>query len=146
VTPDGGKRFNENKALHCPTPLTPVFEKIGDFRGLSNPSEDAENENPGALAGASGAMSNDQKIVGKVCPKARRSAMSLFAKDGHKRACKMLGYALTLNDPAIWGDTAAIFALRLSPPERAALAYTALRTLEPEAREAVFDAAHWGLA
>jgi len=36
VTPDGGQRFNENNALTCPTPSTPVIENIGDFRGLSN--------------------------------------------------------------------------------------------------------------
>jgi len=71
--------------------------------------------------------------------------MSLYAKDRHKRACRMVGYALTADDPVIWVQTAAILAHRLTVRETAFLAYAALRTLEPEVREQVFDAAHWGV-
>ena len=37
-----------------------------------------------------------------------RSAMSLHAKDRHKRAARIVGYALTADDPAIWWKTAAV--------------------------------------
>lgn len=72
------------------------------------------------------------------------TALSKFAKDRHKRACRMVGYALTADDPAIWHQTAAILAHRLSTRELASVAYAALRALDPEAREMVFGAAQWG--
>jgi hypothetical protein len=75
-----------------------------------------------------------------------RSAMSLYAKDGHKRACRMIGFALTLGDPAMWDQTAAVLSHRLTRKERASLAFTALSALEPDDREAVYEAAQWGLA
>jgi hypothetical protein len=71
----------------------------------------------------------------------RRSAMSLHAKDRHKRAARIVGYALTADDPAIWWKTAAVLALRLTTLELASVAFAALRALDPEAREMVFNAA-----
>ena len=70
-----------------------------------------------------------------------RSAMSLYAEDRYVRACRMVVYALTADDPVIWGDTATILARRLTTKEIAMLASTALRALEHEARETVCDAA-----
>ena len=146
MTPDGAQFFSEINALDCPTPVTPTIEKIGDFRGLSNPVPTPANENTGALAGATGGMSNEQAFKSKAYLKPRGNAMSLYAQDGHKRACRMLGYALTINEPTIWGQTATILAYRLTAMELVALAFTALSALEPADREAVFDAAQWGVA
>jgi hypothetical protein len=70
--------------------------------------------------------------------------MSLYAKDRHKRAARIVGYALTADDPAIWVQTAALLGHRLSTMELASLAYAAMRALDPEVREMVFKAAHWG--
>ncbi|QCP86512.1 hypothetical protein EYE35_12720 [Cereibacter sphaeroides] len=71
--------------------------------------------------------------------------MSLYALDRHKRACRMLGYVLTVgDDPGAWVYLATVLFVRLTPRERAALAYAALSTIEPDAREAVFSAAQWG--
>ncbi len=41
--------------LDCPTGAIGAFENIGDFPQLSNQESDPTNENPGALAGATGA-------------------------------------------------------------------------------------------
>jgi hypothetical protein len=104
-----------------------------------------ENENPGALVGATGALSIGQKIKSQEHRKPGRSAMSLYGKDRHKRAAKMLGYALTLDDdPTIWTTTSAIWARRLTSTEFASIAYAALSALEPADREMTFNAAHWG--
>ncbi|TKA98556.1 hypothetical protein FAZ78_00425 [Cereibacter changlensis] len=72
--------------------------------------------------------------------------MAAFAKDRHKRACRMLGYALTLDDPGTWGQTTLILSHRLTGMELVSLAFAAMRALEPDAREAVFTAAQWGQA
>ena len=58
--------------------------------------------------------------------------MSLFARDAHKRASRVLGYALTLDDRAGWSAAAVVWAARLTVGERAALALAALSSLDPE--------------
>ena len=100
----------------------------------------ARNENPGASDNATGVIGNDLVTT----PEGYRNAMSLYAKDRHKRVCRMLGYALTLDDPVTWNQTAAILGHRLTTNELASVAYVALSALEPESREAVYAAAHWG--
>ena len=102
----------------------------------------ARNENPGASDNATGVIGNDLVTTPEGYRKPGRNAMSLYAKDRHKRATKMLGYALT--DPDTWAAAGAVWAVRLTTNELASLAYTALRALEPEARAMTFNAAHWG--
>ena len=75
-----------------------------------------------------------------------KSAMAAYAKDDYKRVCRMLGYALTLNDPLIWHQASGIFAYRLTSMELASVAFSVLSALDPETREAVFDAAQLGVA
>ena len=104
----------------------------------------ARNENPGASDNATGAVGNDQAITPEGYRKPGRSAMSLYAKDRHKRAAKVLAYALT--DPDTWAAAGAVWAVRLTTNELASVAYAALSALEPESREAVYDAAQWGIA
>ena len=102
------------------------------------------NENPGALAGASGAKSIEQAFKEEGYRKPGPSAMSQFAKDGHKRAARMLGYALTLDSADLWHGASAVWAARLTTNELASIAFAALRALEPDDRELTFNAAHWG--
>ena len=114
-------------------------------QGLTGPAQTdltPENENPGAPDNATGAIGNDLAITPEGYRKPGRSAMSLYAKDRHKRAAKVLAYALT--DPDTWAAAGAVWAVRLTTNELASLAYTALRALEPEARAMTFNAAHWG--
>jgi hypothetical protein len=76
-----------------------------------------------------------------ACGAPGRGAIAKFAQDRHKRAARMILYALVADDPAIWNQTAAILAHRLTERETAALAFAALRALDPEARAMTCDAA-----
>lgn len=116
--PVGGPNYSGNtRGLGCPTGGEPAFENIGENRHLSNLKLSANR-------------------TGK-------SAMQMFAQDGHKRAARMLGFALTANDPVIWVQASAVFAHRLSSGELQMLAYCILRALEASDRQNVFSAAHW---
>jgi len=70
-----------------------------------------------------------------------RSALSLYAKDGHRRAARSFGYALTLGTSDAWLDFATIIGARLTDQERAGLAYAALRSLDDETHARVVEAA-----
>lgn len=78
----------------------------------------------------------------RIPPASRgRSVFSQHAKVTHKRASRMLGYALTLDDSAGWGAAAAVWVLSLTTGERAALAMAALASLEPEEVEFIANLA-----
>ena len=64
--------------------------------------------------------------------KPKRSAMSLYGKDAHKRVAKCIGYALTVGSDKAWDDLSLILEARLSERERVALAYAALNSLDEE--------------
>ncbi|NDV52941.1 hypothetical protein [Salipiger sp. PrR003] len=103
-------------------------------------------ENPGALAGATGADSKTThgNAHANNTKKSARSAMSLFGKDSHKRVSKAIGYALTLATESAWESFSKVLAARLTYEERAALAFAALRSLDEDtayltASAAVFD-------
>ena len=53
----------------------------------------------------------------------------------------MLGYALTLDDAGGWHGFSRVLAARLTLAERGALAFAALRSLDPDARAEVSRAA-----
>jgi len=78
----------------------------------------------------------------------RKSAMSAFAHDRHKRVARTLGFALTLHDGPAWAAFTAIAAARLTVPERAATAGAAVRPCaRPRRRPAAHGWAaggHWG--
>jgi hypothetical protein len=97
VTPDGAPPVTEINTLDWPTLQHPTFEKIGDFRGLSNPDSTPENENPGALAGATGAMSNEQVFKSKDYLKRAEAATTLclaIADCDRQDACEIMEAAL----------------------------------------------------
>ncbi|WP_319826074.1 hypothetical protein [Thalassovita sp.] len=59
----------------------------------------------------------------------KKASFSALVRAPHLRAVKALGYALTLGGADAWADLAFILANRLTPEERAGLAYAALRGL-----------------
>ncbi|WP_444454078.1 hypothetical protein ACTTAI_02715 [Rhodobacter capsulatus] len=63
--------------------------------------------------------------------------MQSFAKDAHKRAARLLAYGLTLDTPEGWQAVANVWAVRLSPGERAAILMAALHSLHPAQAEVI---------
>lgn len=75
-----------------------------------------------------------QKSIGYAPPVNRKggSNLSKYIKPEHKRLSRMLGYSLTLATPDAWSGFAVVAAAGLSAAERMALAFSALRSLDPE--------------
>ena len=69
------------------------------------------------------------------------NAMSRYAKRAHKAVARAIGYALTLGDASSWDKLTSLLILRLSDAERAALAYSSLRSLCAEHAALVVEAA-----
>ncbi len=100
---------------------------------------------PEAFADATGAEKSEAgQLLSKHTPKRPRSAMSLYAKPGHKRAARMLGYALTIGTSTGWSGFVTVASVWLTDAERAALAFSALKTLPPGAAADTFNAAFAG--
>lgn len=60
------------------------------------------------------------------------------------RVAKVTVYALTLCDHASWKKASDFWRLRLPDEQRAALAWAALKSLEPDQARQVFETAHVG--
>jgi hypothetical protein len=60
--------------------------------------------------------------------------------DNHRGAGKMLAYALHADSVDIWSDAALVWRKRLTDTERAALAYSILRALDPDQAVMVVEA------
>ena len=119
-------------------------KKSQDNSGTGHEPETCQKENPGALAGASGADQHGKSLKTKAYQNGPRNAMSLYAKDRHKRVCRMLGYALTLDEPDIWQAMGMVFLKRLTGLEIASIAYLALDLMTPQDRELVLEAVEVG--
>ncbi len=65
-------------------------------------------------------------------------------KPGHKRMSRMLGYCLTLGTADAWSGFSFVASARLSEIERAALAFSALKSLEVPHAEMTAAAAFRG--
>lgn len=91
-------------------------------------SHDLTNENPGALAGATGAKDvfEATKLHVKNTPKRGVNAMSKWAKGKHKRVACMIGHALTLGTSQAWNTLLLVLAKHLTEKERVSLAWAAL--------------------
>lgn len=74
-----------------------------------------------------------------------KSAMSLFAKREHKAIARVMGYTLTLGTDNAWWGLRASLQHRLEPHERAALAFMALKSLEPDQAALTTELALCGL-
>ena len=97
VTPDGVPQFQEIKQLVCPTPEASAIEKVVEFRGLSNRIPTDANENPGALAGATGAELHTIGIVSIEYRNRAEAAISLCLSIGNcdpQDACEIMEAAL----------------------------------------------------
>lgn len=78
-------------------------------------------------------------------PLTRHSIISKSIEGRHKRAARILGYALITGDRATWNVASAVWSARLDASERQALATAALLSLDPAdayvVAENVFDSA-----
>ena len=108
------------------------------------------NENPGAAATATGAECKAGGLRSKeyrsdadraTLKGPKGSAFSKLIADRHKRASRILGYALTLEDTDAWQGVKTVWAARLDLTELAGIAFAALRALPPDTREATARAA-----
>ncbi|MFD1193344.1 hypothetical protein ACFQ3C_01500 [Seohaeicola saemankumensis] len=68
----------------------------------------------------------------KAAQKPVRNALSEYANPKHKAATRSLGYALTLGDEASWRGLIIVLMSRLTIEERAALAFSTLRSMGPD--------------
>ena len=84
------------------------------------------------------------KMEGRATRPARRSLMSRYANPEHKKAAKVLGYALTLETPDAWYGASIVWQARMTPQEAAATAWAALHATEPELAQMVATAALGG--
>lgn len=120
-------------------------ENIARIRDVVNPEGGAANENPGALAGATGVESfrEEQDARENHTPKPRRKATSLSKtmRREHLKMTRMLGYTLVLGTVDAWQGFARVAAVRLDVEERAALAWAALRSLDADTAAMAVEAA-----
>ena len=70
-----------------------------------------------------------------------QSLLSQNMKPVHKRMSRMLGYCLMADAPSTWAAFSVVAAARLSASERAILAFSALRSLQPAHAETAAAAA-----
>lgn len=96
-------------------------------------------KNPGALAGATGAVFKAANFA-----KPNTVAELEATKDRHQRACDTLGYALALDNPEAWCSLSTVAFARLSEEEIAMAAYAFLRPLPKRLRQRICEAAMWG--
>jgi hypothetical protein len=96
--------------------------------------DDLTKKNAAADGPRNGANTNKKHDIscGNNTAKSRSNAMSLYAKDQHTRIAKAIGYALTLGTSKAWEGLSLILMARLSKAERAALAYSALISLDED--------------
>ncbi|MCB2110828.1 hypothetical protein [Albidovulum sp.] len=119
----------QNEPSHCKTEPGPV-----------------QNENPGALAGATGAEQSFKAGELRSDTYRQRDLDATSFADRHRRAARTILYSLTLDGEARnpWHGCAFVLHARLTKVERIGLAFAALFALDPDLRERVFEAAHWG--
>ncbi len=76
--------------------------------------------------------------------KHRFDAMLNWGDPDHMRAMRVAGHALTLGTSDAWLIASAVWAARLSVPERVALAYAALKALDEDEAYLTASAAIFG--
>tara|TARA_R100000750_G_C2322197_1_gene86751 strand:- start:287 stop:658 length:372 start_codon:yes stop_codon:yes gene_type:complete len=103
---------------------------LSNHRRWSNPPK----ENAAAADSRNGA---DDLAKRDISPahnslKHRFDAMLNWGDPDHVRAMRVAGHALTLGTSDAWLNASAVWAARLSVPERVALAYAALKALDED--------------
>ncbi len=142
----GRPECNNINGLDGPTRRSRGIESIDENPGLTNPETGLDaNENPGALAGATGVESfREERDNREYCtPKPRRKATSLskLMRREHLKMTRMLGYTLVLGTLDAWQGFARVAEARLDVKERAALAWAALRSLDADTAAMTVEAA-----
>lgn len=121
-----------------------VFSAVvnkAENQDLANLSPLSENQNPSALAGATGANGNDLAITPAAYRKPDGNAMSRHGKPTHKALARSLGYALTLGNRQAWATFCLTSYRKLTAHGRAALAYASLMALDEDQAQIVAEAA-----
>ncbi|WP_199738002.1 hypothetical protein [Falsigemmobacter faecalis] len=112
-------------------------EKIEEFSTLANHSGDRKKENPGALAGATGAEYEVGNFKAKSYKKPDSASnlksgniVAQVMPPQYKQMSRMLGYSLLLGTANAWEGFGLLAAVRLTPQERAFMAAVLLATLD----------------
>ena len=111
--------------------------------GIEPVYTDLQSNQPSKDNNGLGSKKYQDKGKTKSEPDTRRkpSLLSKHIKPDHKRMSRMIGYTLTLGDADAWAGFVAVATARMTPEERAALAFPALRSLDtPEQAELVAEA------
>ena len=110
------------------------WHKIDTSETWFVPGDDLPKENAATLAKVNGARTNAKRDISPEnnTPKSPSNAMSLYAKDGHKSIVTAISFALTLGTAKAWEGLSLILMARLTKAERAALAYSALISLDDD--------------
>ena len=85
-----------------------------------------------------------QEKGGRAICLASLSPMSRYAKARHKKAAKVLGYAVTLDTPDAWHSASVLWGIHLTPEEAACAASAALMATTPGYAQEVAEAALCG--
>ena len=115
---------------------------------MTNLSGNVEAKENAATSAKVNGVKDDKKrdiSCADATPKRSANAMSLYAKDRHKRASKSLGYVLTMATPDAWEGFVLILKARLTTGERQALAMAALVTLDDDTAYRTASAALFGV-
>ena len=105
-----------------------VVSKSYDINTLGSPTD--------PIRGVESKAKNPGSSNRKSC-----SSLGQMMAPSHKRMSRMLGYCLTLNTADAWSDFCTVAASRLTDAERAALAFSALKSLRPDHSQATAAAA-----
>ena len=142
----GAPQPNKNNDLIPPTRQNSPFDPIGDFSGLSNLFPTQTNENPGALAGATGVRDFTTGIVSTEYRKRAEAATSLCLAIGNcdpQDACLIMEAALLDLGPGqpfppLFSimDAARDWAEWASVPELKAFAAACFEQMRPKVRAA----------
>ena len=79
VSPTGLKESLGINRIDCPRPPCGGVEIVAEYPRLSNPEMGTENENPGALAGATGADLHGSRVADEDSLKRTEAARALAA-------------------------------------------------------------------
>ena len=84
----------------------------------------------------------DSEILALNCPRDKPRRRQRKFAEPHRRAARILGFALTLGaaDVEAWAGVSLVLRARLARAERVALAWAALRAIDCAERAAVLDA------
>jgi hypothetical protein len=91
-------------------------------------------ENAATVALRDGVQKHKKRDIScdNISRKRPSNAMSLYAKEAHTRLAKAIGFALAIGTSKAWEGLSLVLVARLTKAERAALAYSALISLDDE--------------